>query len=237
MKGQIYLTPPMHFNDPWDFLLRSEPPTEEQVKKEDFSLLLPEDLHEFLNHTNSSNVLENEACKQQEGLSSTIGLICLTENPLDRLMWAHYGDSHRGFVAEFRHSEEKMQESNFRICMSPFGGAVKVQYGPELPLLKRDGSNMLEACWTKHFTWEYEQEWRVVESLKKAGAHPYRKGYYLLWFKPTDLIRVILGLRVCPKVKSQLRQMLKHKEFEHVRKEQVYIDAESRKLNSRPLSL
>ena len=42
-NGQIYLTPPKYFNDPWDFRLRSEPPTEKQVKKE-VPLLRPGDV-------------------------------------------------------------------------------------------------------------------------------------------------------------------------------------------------
>ena len=95
---------------------------------------------------------------------------------------------------------------------------------------------MREVCWTKHELWKHEQEWRVVESLKKADPHPKRKGFFLLWFKPLDLLRVILGCGVDPKVGLQLRQMLYHKEFEHVTKEEAYIDPGTRELKSRPLA-
>ncbi len=58
----------------------------------------------------------------------------------------------------------------------------------------------------------------------------------MVWFRPTQLLRVILGLRATPAIKYQLRQMLNHKEFEHVLKEKVYIDPDSRELKSRPSS-
>src|ERR1043166_4377321 len=141
-NGQIYLTPPKYFNDPWDFLLRSEPPNEAQVKKE-VPFLRARDVPDFLKQVSSAESLEAEAREQQEELSKIIGIVCLTEEPFDRLMWAYYGESHRGFVAEFGHSDEGTSASGFRLCDSPFGAAVKVDYQPTEPL-KRDKSNMEE---------------------------------------------------------------------------------------------
>ena len=112
-NGQIYLTPPKYFNDPWDFLLRSEPPTEELLKKE-VPFLHPASMPEFQEYVSSADSLEDEAHEQQDGLSKIIGLVCLTEKPLDRLMWAHYAECHQGFVAEFGHSgDEAKTEHGF----------------------------------------------------------------------------------------------------------------------------
>ncbi len=242
-NGQIYLTPPKHFNDPWDFRPRTEPPTKEQAEKEAPSVLLPEDLRDFHKEASSPSFLEAEAYEQQNGLSELIGLICLTEDHLNRLMWSHYGDSHKGFVAEFRctqfqYTKEKNQA--FSVCTAPFGkAAMKVQYLPEQPVLKREGktiTNIKEVFWTKHELWVYEREWRIIEALAKADPHPKRGGFFLLWFKPTDLLRVIIGIKADRKVKFQLRKMLNHNEFNHVIKEEAYINPESRKLDSRPLS-
>lgn len=230
-NGQIYLTPPKYFNDPWDFLLRSEPPTAAQVRRE-VPFLPASDMPELVKHLSSAESLAEEAQEQQEGLSKMTGIVCLTEEPLSRLMWAYYGESHSGFVAEFRHSDEGTSEFGFRLCGSPFGPAVKVDYQPT-PLLKRDTSNMEEAVLTKHSDWKHELEWRVLRPLNTGEPHPKRSGFVLVRFKPTHLVRVILGLRVSPKVKFQLKQMLNHRDFEHVRKEEVYMDPESRELNSR----
>jgi hypothetical protein len=231
-NGRIYLTPPKYLNDPWDFLLRSESPTGEQIKRK-----IPISRADFHKEASSHIFLEDEAREQQEGLSTIIGLICLTESPLDRLMWAHYGESHHGFVAEFGHTEEGKSESGFQFCDSPFKAAIKVDYQPTQSMLKRDRSNMEAAVFTKHLDWKYEQEWRVIRALNTGDPHPKRKGFVLARFKAAHLLRVIFGLRVCPKVKAQLKQMLNHTEFSHVRKEEVCIDPSSRALKSRPLSL
>ncbi len=37
----------------------------------------------------------------QQGMSEIDGIVCMSEVPDDLLMWGHYTDSHRGFVAEF----------------------------------------------------------------------------------------------------------------------------------------
>jgi len=234
VNGQVYLTPPKYFNDPWDFLLRSEPPTDERLSK-DAPFLNPEGVAELRKHTSHVEFLEDEAREEQTELSRIIGVVCLTEKPLDRLMWAHYADSHRGFVAEFWHSDEGKSEAGFRVCDTPFGAAVKVDYQPKLPVRKRDTSNMEEAVLTKHSVWKYEQEWRVLQTLNMGTAHPARKGFVLVWFRAVHLLRVILGLRATSEVEFQLKQMLNHEEFKHVRKEQVSIAPDSRELISSPL--
>jgi hypothetical protein len=62
---------------------------------------------------------------------------------------------------------------------------------------------------------------------------PDHQGFFLLPFKPAGLLRVVLGLQVHSKVKSQLEQMLKLREFEHVSKEEIYIAPDTRELKSR----
>jgi len=71
--------------------------------------------------------------------------------------------------------------------------------------------------------------------LNTGTPHPTKDGFVLVWFRPNYLLRVILGLQAAPEVKFQLRQMLNHKEFEHVLKEEVYIDPDSRELKPRLL--
>jgi hypothetical protein len=233
-KGQVYLTPPRHLNDPWDFLMRSEPPTEELLKRE-VPFLHPEDVPGFLTQMSTSQSLEEGARELQERLSKKIGVVCLTAKPLDRLMWAHYGESHKGFVAEFgRSGDEGKTEYGFRCCGSPFGSAVEVQYEPELPLLQPGHPNLEKGILTKYDCWVYEEEWRVIRPLDSGDAHPTKQGFVLARFKPIHLRRVIFGLRAPPELKFRLRQMLNHMEFEHVRTEEVYIDPNWRQLDSRP---
>jgi Protein of unknown function (DUF2971) len=228
ISGHIYLTPPKFFNDPWDFLIRSESWTKEHFEVEGFYVM-----PEFRADMNSPINLGSEAHDQQNGLSKLVGVVSLAEDPHNRLMWANYGDSHRGFVAEFRYAEKKTDGSGFQTCMTPFGGAGKVDYKSEQILRKREGANLRDVFWTKHIDWKYEQEWRVIESLQKAHSHPNRAGFLLLKFEPTDLLRIIFGLRVCPQIETQLKQMLGRKKFEHVQMEKVLISPDGNELVSR----
>jgi hypothetical protein len=235
-KGQVYLTPPKYLNDPWEFRLRIGPATEEYLR-EHAPFLGPEGMAEFRRHTGSGDWLEEGAEEQRELFSKIIGIVCLTENPLDMLMWAHYGESHKGFVAEFGPSDDEARPPlGLQRWGSPFGPAARVKYRPKHPDLKLDTSNMEEVLLTKHLCWTYEEEWRVIRRLCIGDPHPTRNGFVLVRFRPTDLLRVILGLQASPGVRLQLRQMLSRREFEHVRKEEMHIDPGARELEPRPLS-
>jgi len=227
ISGHIYLTPPKFFNDPWDFLARSEPWAKEHLEAEGFY-----GVPELCADVNSPINLGSGARDQQNGLSKLVGVVSLAEDPLNRLMWANYGDSHKGFVAQFRYAEKKTDASGFQTCMTPFGGAGKVDYKPEQILRKRDGANLREVFWTKHIDWKYEQEWRVIESLQKANPHPNRAGFFMLKFEPTDLLRIIFGLRVCNQIETQLKQMLERKEFGRVKIEKIMISQDGKELVS-----
>ena len=168
----------------------------------------------------------------QEALSKRYGVVSLTSDPYNRLMWGYYADSHRGFVAEFAH-DPATESHGVETVWSPFGPAIRVTYALALPRFKADFSNPFEVYCTKHEEWAHEHEWRVVESLA-AAVPELRDGktFYQFKFNPKDLVRVILGLRVDPKVERRLSEMLDSKEFAHVKKERMKIDPSSGKLAS-----
>ena len=134
-----------------------------------------------------------------------VGIVSLTELPLSRLMWAHYADSHAGFVAELAAGEEGNYEGFVIRGMGTGLTAAKVKYPRSFAQisLPSDGSNVLEVFWSKHPLWEYELEWRIVAPL--AGSVRYRfvsdagkeQGMrFCVPFKPTNLRRVIFGMRM-----------------------------------------
>jgi hypothetical protein len=146
------------------------------------------------------------------------------------------------FVAEFWHDKEEIADG-FRQRVGPFGTAAKVQYlkpHEQQPEDERGGSNIAQDAkvfWTKHSKWDYEQEWRVVQSHDKATPGLASDGTprSLLKFEPNDLIRMIFGLHICPTVEAELRKMLSQPEFRYVRKERAGIDPVTNELISREL--
>src|ERR1017187_9836418 len=81
-NGCVYLTPPKHFNDPWDFLVRSEEWTGAQVEEELLSTISPQDMAAFTNYMNSPSLRKDEALEQWELLSHKVGVVSLTEEHL-----------------------------------------------------------------------------------------------------------------------------------------------------------
>jgi hypothetical protein len=239
--GQLLLTPPEFFNDPWDFRVRFAPWSDAELRREcPFSSSLSmEDFNKFREAMTNADFQADESRNYQKKIGKIVGVVSLAENPLDRCMWAHYAESHRGFVAEFGHADEETKDG-FRLRGGPFGPAAKVRYltpNERQPECKRDGSNIEQILWTKHSKWNYEQEWRVVQSHSKATRGLASDGTprSLLKFGPNDLIRVIFGLHICPIVEAKLREMLNQPEFGNVRKERADIDPITNKLISREL--
>jgi hypothetical protein len=241
-SGQILLTPPEFFNDPWDFLVRFEPWSDAELKEQCPSSMLysADDFREFKAAMTSTGSGAEESLNYQKEIGKVVGVVSLTENPLDRRMWAHYAESHCGFVAEFRHDVERLN-GGFRLRKGPFGDAAKVSYpkhAEQQLACKRDSSNIAEVLWTKHSEWEYEEEWRVVQSVNRATPGTTKDGAprLLLRFESSHLIRVIFGLRIRPAVEAKLREMLGRPEFNNVSKEKTGIDPATRELISRELS-
>jgi hypothetical protein len=233
---KILLTPPKYFNDPWDFLVRREPITEDEIRAQfvEFQRERPTDLtfDKFKTGITRPEFVNREGPDMQAGLSERFGVVSLTSDPYNRLMWGYYADSHRGFVAQFAH-EAAMETNGIETAPCPFGLAVKVTYALALPRVKADFSNSVEVYCTKHEEWRHEDEWRVIEYLKAGVPEPRNgKTFYLLRFNPKDLVRVIFGLRVDPTVEKRLTEMLDTEEFAHVKREEMKIDPSSGKLTS-----
>jgi hypothetical protein len=114
-NGQVYLTPPKYLNDPWDFLIRSEPHTEEEFRKEVSSFVPPEDALEFQRDANRPGTLEEEAREQMEGLSKRVGLVCLTETPL----WPPCSFHRRNRPRRATRTESRIVASAKGLCMVP----------------------------------------------------------------------------------------------------------------------
>jgi len=127
-----------------------------------------------------------------ERLRKKLGIYCLTEKRDNILMWVHYAKQHSGFCLEFNVDNE---------FFVPHARAIKVEYEVILPVLNvlqldtypkgEVGRKLLaKAC-----DWEYEQEWRIVETKKGPGIQNF----------PEDALSgVILGCRITQENKEDL---------------------------------
>lgn len=122
--------------------------------------------------------------------SDTNGVLCLTRNPLNSLMWAHYGDEHRGVVLGI-----DVEISGFldvQRCLVPaqFGNVIYTHTRPTHALPSFKGTDPISVGHTHHYPagheeklqrtflqkpacWAYEEEVRVVKCLsdRKDGTN------------------------------------------------------------------
>lgn len=124
------------------------------------------------------------------------GIFSMSEDPLNELMWAHYGENSNGIAIGFSVENNSLLNDKDK--------CLKVEYSDELPKFDSDGfitetsmyangtnkqkiafhdSTLKKSISTKSKLWEYEKEWRYVEP--NPGAYPL----------PSKISEIIFGLR------------------------------------------
>ena len=120
--------------------------------------------------------IENKLMNQRDNIIKNLekmmdenyGFSCFSTKENDRLMWAHYANSHSGFCIEYDFSNMMTELSLPKI--------IPVIYSKRRPLITVSSSkknNNIEkevlAQWlmdliTKDAVWDYEHEWRIILS-------------------------------------------------------------------------
>lgn len=120
---------------------------------------------------------------------SSIGVLSLSEDPLNLKMWAHYGGNSTGICLEFQRTQENTLGSE---------STRKVNYVKTRPkiLLHQRHENIKEIITTKSYIWEHEKEWRVI---KPEGDKPYPF--------PGKVQKVIFGLNTHMETKKLIKNI------------------------------
>ena len=146
-KASLAFTPPVRFNDPFD----TNPALDFDLRKEQIKALSEEcpPGKTFDRGSIEAAMLEN----RKEFMETLIGAACFSSKANDPLMWAHYGDHHRGVMIGFdaTHSE--------------FLGANPVSYSERRPHAEIDGPGIFEKLLVKSEVWKREGEWRMTAWL------------------------------------------------------------------------
>lgn len=186
----LSLSDPRYFNDPFEFrpqikLNKRSPGYVGILEHNQLSSKIP--VHE------AERIL---AHKIHDTASNRYHVFCLTEEPLDLLMWAHYGRSHTGCVFGF--------DSDLLTPFIDKGLAVgPVIYSQTRPVIEipeeRDDRGTIKGIFTKGIEWEYEREWR----LALLTDTPARERQFTF---PLGVLRlVIIGARCGEEYRRKIR--------------------------------
>lgn len=110
------------------------------------------------------------------------GVVCLSSDPSNILMWSHYAEYHKGFVVEFRiplfGSEDEAARGGENLI------PVEVTYCENRPKLKfgidPENDAIEKIVYSKAKLWEYEREHRVTDHVRGPGIHSYSRDKLLV---------------------------------------------------------
>jgi len=150
-----------------------------------------------------------------ERLTDEFVVYTLSETKDSVVMWAHYADCHRGFQIGFYGAPKRMfyrSDGSQRL--------FQVSYQADRPtaqtliqLSKRD------LFFTKSIEWEYEREWRLVDSLYHAdGPALDEDGNCWPFALPAEaMFSVTFGCRTSNATKARIMKALDQSGFQHVK--------------------
>lgn len=166
LGGQVHFSNPDDFNDPWDckpwFNLPDDLAERERLiewldrASRTRTPLFPKNeravrIAQLRADPSLLGTLLGEFSKSMCAAMARQYRICsLTTKPACPLMWAHYGDKHRGICLEFDVWKEDL-------C-----SAIKVQYRETYPMYSVLEDDDISPFYIKSAEWAYEDEYRLV---------------------------------------------------------------------------
>lgn len=191
---EISLSNPTTFNDPVDCPLfewleqqKKEHPLAAGLIRETYSNIR---IRCFVRNTSLPSLKDLEP--------KTSSPILEYQNPL---MWAHYASKHEGYCVEYKIPAEFFNAKGDKRPVLFLG---EVKYRADMSVLKEQ-ITIVEAMFTKHESWYYEHEMRLIYYDKDNTPDPYQKVpmpdgmitdiYFGVNCKESDKLRIIEALK------------------------------------------
>ena len=217
-KHQIWLTNPIHFNDPFDcsvpFSIAKPSDDEWELfvkfleSNEQFrdglgtqvSAIIFDENHQLTD--GSKEILfiaANRAGRKWAETPKPFGVACFTVKPDNLLMWSHYADKHQGFCLEFDTGKDPFinrREWIYSVNYSDLYPRLSLRdIFPEPPPTIYSAMSILT---TKSTCWSYEQEWRLLDM----------QGDHRLEYEPKALTSVYFGWKMSQQDRELVEQAL-----------------------------
>jgi hypothetical protein len=161
------------------------------------------------------------------------GILSLAGSPTSLLMWAHYADSHRGFVIQF--------DDTHGFFHPPDGTPQqfqlrKVEYSSDRPVLSYSTIDSPEVFFRKSADWSHEAEWRFIKPLSEAFRVIQQRPFPVHLFQVPDqaISGVILGVSMPTEHAQDIMSISEVAGLSHVKIYQATLDKETYRLQIHP---
>ncbi|MBB1270156.1 DUF2971 domain-containing protein [Shewanella sp. SR44-3] len=247
-NGCIRLTQPLDFNDPFEFKpVISTVATQEEFKdifektihekiEEELSKIplelaekiskqdLEATIRQLLNDNKGkldahlANTAKQVSNIYNEKSNELIGVLCLTEEKDNLLMWSHYADSHKGFCIKFDASHEFFNQR--RSENDEFYHLREVVYLDERPNKTMSNMSGVDLLLLKSDIWAYEKEWRFCGVLNDSDyiidSEPLN--VHLFKFPKSIIQEIILGVNASSQLEQEMKLIISQThELSHVK--------------------
>jgi hypothetical protein len=125
----------------------------------------------------------------QGRVSETFGLVCMSTTWQSPVMWAHYGDKHKGVCLGFEVSEQAASKVNYE------PNRLNNLLGKQPSLSNVTDEVLRTLITTKSVEWSYEREQRLIVRFSNAEHGPSGMHFLPVNTKLLTLTEVILGSR------------------------------------------
>jgi Protein of unknown function (DUF2971) len=164
---------------------------------------------------------------QLDQISERYGVICLSGDPRNIMMWSQYAQNHKGLVVGLDHS---------RVAKMPL---LPVVYSDRRVLFdgrtiirtsKDTNVRLYEVLTRKSLAWAHEREYRMIWPLEKLDERDVEgQKWHMLPLLPEMISEVIVGVRASDDLADRLRQIIKifgtktrlRRAYTHARKYQL----------------
>jgi len=132
-------------------------------------------------------------------LSAVSGVLCFSSVKCSLLMWAHYADSHRGFLVAYDAGHREFRK---------LGRLELVTYTSERPVYDATKGSATKAYLVKSPEWAYEREFRVFRLLRECEMRTIN-GLDLYFVRlPRSCIKAVcLGTRIEPTIHKRISNL------------------------------
>lgn len=217
-RQAVWMRGPLNFNDPYDSAFAVHLTLHEGAEEEARRVFAADGRHseEDANRATAALVQVAEFSRQRlaseivDGMRQSLKIACFSEVADSLLMWAHYANSHKGYVIEYDLTDLTHQRDlNFARMLFPvvYGDQYSGLLGQwdfiNRPTAGSDIHYPIIAACHKASAWSYEREWRAIIG---HGAMPED-----FWCHTPPPRRVILGARMPPDHRNRLLAVLRER--------------------------
>jgi hypothetical protein len=203
VERTIRFTQPRYLNDPYEMQLVVNP----QSLKEDFvARRLADGATRVEAEALGTRLIEGLVFNMVDRIKEerdNLGVLSLSETPDGLLMWAHYGQDHRGAALGL----------TLQSCLlpnNPHGEALvwldNVKYGREKIDFIKDRAPIWTTLLHKSEEWQYEKEWRIIRSLSTLRL--VAPDIYVTDVWPSAIDCIILGARMSAQEETEILDLV-----------------------------